>query len=311
MSSTNELKGVASSLDPSIYSLEGEELAFVQKLTGISDEEELKNHIISVQTKAYAVYGYPCIRAFAFLRMRMFRSHAYQVAFKLREVRENPILLDIGCCFGNDVRKAVDDGWPVEDIVASDLRQEFWDAGHELFKSSPETFPAAFVPGDAFDDLFLAPNNLEDLKSLVDGTPNSSSVDRPNLRELKSLNPLRGKLSVVHASSFFHLFEEEKQRNLAWRLAALLIPKPGSVIFGRHIATPEVGIRRFARRGQSREMFCHSPLSWKQLWGKEIFGAAGIKAIVTAHLIDISEYRKDIEEEEKPIWLMKWSVVLA
>jgi hypothetical protein len=42
-------------LDPSLYSLSGEELEFFKTQTGIHDEEELKNHIIAIQTKAYAV----------------------------------------------------------------------------------------------------------------------------------------------------------------------------------------------------------------------------------------------------------------
>ena len=57
-------------LDESLYPLERERtsLRTFQQLTGIKDEEELKQHILRVQKKAYDVYGYPCIRAFAFVR---------------------------------------------------------------------------------------------------------------------------------------------------------------------------------------------------------------------------------------------------
>ncbi|KAF5327166.1 hypothetical protein D9619_004545 [Psilocybe cf. subviscida] len=47
-------------LDSSFYHLTDEEKAFFQQLTGIIDDEELKAHIISVQTKADSdilVYG--------------------------------------------------------------------------------------------------------------------------------------------------------------------------------------------------------------------------------------------------------------
>ena len=56
---------------------------------------------------------------------------------------------------GNDVRKLVEDGFPSERIIAIDLRSgesdrttvsplierniEFWDLGHRLFNSTPET----------------------------------------------------------------------------------------------------------------------------------------------------------------------------
>lgn len=42
-------------LDTSFYSLEDEELEFFRTLTGITDEEELKVHIVDVQAKAYQV----------------------------------------------------------------------------------------------------------------------------------------------------------------------------------------------------------------------------------------------------------------
>lgn len=42
-------------LNPDLYNLQQDELEFFQKLTGITDEIELKSHIISVQAKAYEV----------------------------------------------------------------------------------------------------------------------------------------------------------------------------------------------------------------------------------------------------------------
>lgn len=42
-------------LDDSLYSLEGENLAFFKEQTGITNEEELKKHILGAQKKAYDV----------------------------------------------------------------------------------------------------------------------------------------------------------------------------------------------------------------------------------------------------------------
>lgn len=42
-------------LDASYYSLEPEETAFFKAYIGIEDDEELKQHIIKVQTDAYVV----------------------------------------------------------------------------------------------------------------------------------------------------------------------------------------------------------------------------------------------------------------
>ncbi|KAH9891084.1 hypothetical protein C8Q73DRAFT_109740 [Cubamyces lactineus] len=42
-------------LDAGLYSLEGEELRFMRSQTMISDDEELKDHIMRVQAEAYSV----------------------------------------------------------------------------------------------------------------------------------------------------------------------------------------------------------------------------------------------------------------
>lgn len=42
-------------LDPRFYHLDDEEKGFFQQLTGITDDEQLKEHIFRVQAKAYKV----------------------------------------------------------------------------------------------------------------------------------------------------------------------------------------------------------------------------------------------------------------
>ena len=51
-------------LDPSLYDLAADELEFYKSATGIQDENELNEHILRVQAKAYQVcleifYGCP------------------------------------------------------------------------------------------------------------------------------------------------------------------------------------------------------------------------------------------------------------
>ena len=33
---------------------------------------------------------------------------------------------DVGCCFGQELRKAILDGYPEANVVASDLTSEYW-----------------------------------------------------------------------------------------------------------------------------------------------------------------------------------------
>ena len=142
--------------------------------------------------------------------------------------------------------------------------------GHKVFRSTPESFPVKFIPGDAFDDAFLAPGPIV-TKALNDEPP----VD---VAALTSLTPLRGRLSAIHASSFFHLFSESQQRELAHRLASLLSPEPGSLIFGVHVARPEKGLRVEFVRGNAAgaRMFCHCPESWTALW-EGVFGRGKVE----------------------------------
>ena len=48
------------------FNLKPEELEFYKTQTGITDDEELKEHVLAVQKEAYAVHPYPCIRRLAF-----------------------------------------------------------------------------------------------------------------------------------------------------------------------------------------------------------------------------------------------------
>jgi hypothetical protein len=98
----------------------------------------------------------------------------------------------------------------------------------------------------------------------------------PPLSSLTSLTPLRGHVSAIHASSFFHLFDEEKQLLLAKRLAALLSPRSGSVIFGSHGGNAEMGLTDMPN-SVGGHMFCHSPESWRDLWDKQVFKKGSVR----------------------------------
>ena len=73
-------------LDERLYDLSDEERSFLKEQSGIQDDDELKEHVIQVQTEAYKVnfgkakswrfmqtfvlqvHPYPCIRLFNFAR---------------------------------------------------------------------------------------------------------------------------------------------------------------------------------------------------------------------------------------------------
>lgn len=153
------------------------------------------------------------------------------------------------------------------------------------------------MPGDAFD-----PKHLEVVPPCT--AADAASGPAPDLHSLTSLNPLRGRVSAIHASSFFHLFGEEKQLYLARALAGLLSPEPGSMIFGLHIGAAEKG---FTLLGGDHRMFCHSPETWVQMWDGVVFEKGVV--IVQTKLVEVE--RKRFEGGEAPaqrVSILVWSV---
>lgn len=186
---------------------------------------------------------------------------------------------------GGDSRAAILNGYPKENVLASDLFSgkplkprsfnlrltwhvlDYWKIGHKLFKTTPETHPVPFLQGDIFDPNFLRPGVLP-LNSPAE------IVDiPPPLKSLTSLTPLQHHVSVIYTAAFFHLFEEDKQRQLVFLFASLLSPLPGSIIFGSHTGASDSdedksGKDRVTFRGE--KAFAHSRTSWKELWtGKD------------------------------------------
>ncbi|PCH33460.1 hypothetical protein WOLCODRAFT_135149 [Wolfiporia cocos MD-104 SS10] len=282
-----------------VYSLNEQDSVFFKSQTGIQDEAELKQHILKVQADALAVHPYPCIRYLSFTRLVISRMPAYEQLLKLGRERQNPLFLDIGCCFGNDLRKAVADGFPVNGAIGSDLHPEYWQLGHQLFRTTKEQFPAHFIPGDA-----LSPEFLEPVPPFY--APPTSPV--PDLSSLTTLTPLHGHISAIHASSFFHLFDEATQLRLAKAVAGLLSPEPGSVIFGGHGGLPEKGFRdktRLTSNGQP--MFCHSPQTWIELWDGEVFQKGTVK--MNAVLVETPTEKHLVKYLQGDSWYhLVWSV---
>ena len=164
-----------------------------------------------------------------------------------------------------------------------------------MFRTTPETFTTKFLAGDVFDDAHFSPT-----APVPSGPP-------PPVASVNTLTELRGHISVIHASSLFHLFNEEEQFELGRRLAALLDPRPGSIIFGSHGGMPVKG----PRHGSSPKMFCHSPESWTQMWEEQIFekGKVKVNAVLTETNMIIERLERAIPiEEGAKFYILVWSV---
>jgi len=177
-------------------------------------------------------------------------------------------------------------------------RSEFWDLGHRLFKTTPDTFPVIFVPGNVFD-----PEHLSIVPPFTANSPPVTTA--PDLRTLTSLNPLCGHVSAIYASSLFHLFSEDAQLCLARALAGLLSPEPGSMIFGKQIGLPESGHEEVS--STRRRLFCHTSRSWSELWDGEVFPKGTVRVLAFVTEIPKDEVAK-VFPGANSAHLLVWSV---
>jgi hypothetical protein len=168
---------------------------------------------------------------------------------------------------------------------------EFLQLSHELFKTTPASYPGCFLPGDVFDPAFLP------IAAPSDDVFPPPAID---LSSLKSLNPLHGRISAINAISFFHLFNEEKQLHVAKALAGLLSAQPGSVICGYQVGALEKGMLSANISGSVHELFAHSPKTWSSLWDGEVFDKGSVK--VETELVEVAIH-------EVQFLMMGWSVV--
>lgn len=125
------------------------------------------------------------------------------------------------------------DGVPSENLYASDLRQDFYDIGYDLFNDHDQ-LKAQFIVADIFDD-------------------SSDLVEN-----------LTHKIDIVNAASFFHLFNWNQQLLVAKRLVGLLQDKPGSLLIGRQIGL--VNPPPPEDKEAAGKHYRHDPATWKKFW---------------------------------------------
>ncbi|KAL1798332.1 hypothetical protein ACET3X_002369 [Alternaria dauci] len=191
---------------------------------------DVVTHIKRVRDDAFTVFPYPCLGNWGFLNFSIGVNPAYQEV--LRRIKNGEQFLDLGCCMGQDIRKLVHDGAPSEHTYASDLKKNFWDIGYDMFLDR-STLQTRFVEADIFD------------------------ADS----ELKQMD---GKMDMVNAASFFHLFDWNQQVEAAKRVVQLLRPVSGSLVVGRQGGKPEAG--SFAHVMKEMTAFWHNPESWAKMW---------------------------------------------
>lgn len=191
--------------------------------------------------KAWAIHKYPCIGSYRFLDLAIGDHSKYPEILSRLKTGEQ-IYLDLGCAFAQDLRKLVSDGVDSSKTFGADLRLDFMDLGYELFNDK-DTLKTKFIEADIFE-------------------------------QESALKELDGKVDIIGASSFFHLFGWEDQKRVAHRVVKLMKPQSGSMVVGRQAGQATPGEK--TRPGGNHSRYRHNLESWKNMW-KEIGDETGVE----------------------------------
>ena len=181
--------------------------------------------------------SYPCIGQFHFLHLSISQHPSYPRILSLLKAPQSLLkLLDLGCCFAQDIRKLVHDGVPSENLYACDLRQEFLDLSYDLF-ADKDTLRSYLFEADIFQDG-------------------------------GALSDIAGGIDFIYAGSFFHLFNWDDQMKICKKIIEVLKPVKGSLVFGRqtgNIRGQEVP-KTITGIKDSPTIWRHDPDSFKKMW---------------------------------------------
>lgn len=126
------------------------------------------------------------------------------------------------------VRQLITEGVSSERLYGTDVQPVFLDLGYELFRDRDwGKSRATFVAGDM----------------LQEGDAR--------------LEELTGRVDIIHASAFFHLFEREGQIKVAKRMVRFLRPdNPRAMIFGRNEGPKIEGWKKYVLDAER----------WRRMW---------------------------------------------
>ncbi|KAB5578313.1 hypothetical protein GE09DRAFT_952277 [Coniochaeta sp. 2T2.1] len=212
--------------------------------------------------KIWDVFPWPCVGQFRFLDLSLSRQPSYPRILSLLQ-SGSVRLLDVGCCFAQDLRKFVRDGAPSSSLYGLEIQSEFIELGYEFFADR-----------DSFRGRFI----------------NADLLDRSN----PEVKKLEGTLGIVQLGMVLHIWDLEGQTGACERVVELLKDERGVLVVGQSVGNVEG--KEFPARG--RMIFKHDVETFGKMWD-EVGRRTGTSWVVRARLdegLGIDERKRNWDE---------------
>ena len=179
----------------------------------------------------------------------------------MKRGKEGANIIDLGCGFGQDLRLLATHTSNTSNMYASDISNELWELGYDLFRDKSKMH-AQFIKADFLSD--------------------------PPSPELQQLN---GKMDIIIANQFLHLFDYSQQLEALKRIVGL-----------SRVGTTLIGYQQGNERGQEIEtawakMWFHDEASWHRIW-EEVQASTGTRWEVKVQLVELTEWGMEREDFE-------------
>ena len=196
--------------------------------------KDVGQHMLAIQSKAWAIHSYPCIGRWHFMRLSLLDYPQWEEV--LKAVKGGGIYLDVGAFMAVELRALSSQaGVDPKLLYALDLSAQFLDLGFECFRDADRLVKDNFIAADFFSD------------------------DDPRVKAL------RGGVAVLHTGAFLHLFTLEKATAAARRMIEIGRPQKGTLILGRVLGRRDAAHVMY--RGSQRSlMYRHNWGSLKKMW---------------------------------------------
>ncbi|KAL8782960.1 MAG: hypothetical protein Q9213_004967 [Squamulea squamosa] len=195
--------------------------------------DEVVKHVNKIRELGFATNPYPCIGLYRFLNLTLLTHPLYTTILK-RLQSPDATYLDLGCCFGQDLRQLVQDGIPSQRLIGLDIEESLIERGYDFFLNR-----------GSLQSRFVVRNVFEGAKQGAAWT---------DMEECG--------MDVIHCSAFFHLFPLEEQILSAKNIAKLV--KKGGFIVGRQMGSVKPGDVAAIKEGSSS--YRHNVETFDAMW---------------------------------------------